>query len=62
MQVKSILSIFHMWIVKTSLKTQELTNFEISFENFQKMLDGPKFGKRCLWGILIQNFIRFGKF
>jgi hypothetical protein len=26
------------------LKTQESKKFEISFENFQKMLDGSKFG------------------
>jgi hypothetical protein len=30
------------------LKTQESKKFEISFENFQKMLDGLKSGKRCL--------------
>jgi hypothetical protein len=29
----------------------------ISFENFQKLLDGSKFGKKCLIGIFIQNFI-----
>jgi hypothetical protein len=40
------------------LKTQESKNFEISFENFQKMLDGSKFGKRCFLGI----FFNFGKF
>jgi hypothetical protein len=28
------------------LKTQESKNFEISFENFQKLLDGSKFDKR----------------
>jgi hypothetical protein len=39
------------------LKTQESKQIEISFENFQKMLDGSKFGKRCLLGISIQNFI-----
>jgi hypothetical protein len=33
-----------------------LKNFEISFENIQKMLDGSKFGKRCFLGISIQNF------
>jgi hypothetical protein len=32
------------------LKTQESKNFEISFENFQKMLDGSKFGKKYLLG------------
>jgi hypothetical protein len=44
------------------LKTQESKIFEISFENFQKMLDGSKFCKRCLLRISIQNFFRFGKF
>jgi hypothetical protein len=38
------------------LKTQESKNFEISFENFQKLLDCSKFGKRCLLGISIQYF------
>jgi hypothetical protein len=38
------------------LKTQE-----ISFENFQKMLDGSKFGKRSLLGISIQNFFQIWK-
>jgi hypothetical protein len=30
------------------LKVQESKKFEISFENFQKILDGSKFGERCL--------------
>jgi hypothetical protein len=42
------------------LETQESKNLEISFENFQKMLDGSKFVKRCLLGISIQN--RFEKY
>jgi hypothetical protein len=33
------------------LKTQESKKIEISFENFQKNLDGSKFGKKCLLGI-----------
>jgi hypothetical protein len=44
------------------LKTRESKYFEISFENFQKILDGSKFGKRCFLGISIQIFFRFGKF
>jgi hypothetical protein len=43
------------------LKTQESKSFEISFENFQKMLDGSKFGMTCHLGISIQMFFRFGK-
>jgi hypothetical protein len=39
------------------LNTQESKKIEISFENFQKMLDGSKFGERCLLGIFIQNFV-----
>jgi hypothetical protein len=38
------------------LKTQESKKIEISFENFQKMLDGSKFGKRCLLGSLFRTF------
>jgi hypothetical protein len=43
------------------LKTQESKIFEISFENFQKKLDGSKFGKRCLLKISIQNFFQIWK-
>jgi hypothetical protein len=35
------------------LKTQESKNLETSFENFQKKIDGSKFGKRYLLGISI---------
>jgi hypothetical protein len=49
------------WNFEIPLKTQESKNFEISFGNFQKMLDGSKFGKRCLLGISIQNFFQFWK-
>jgi hypothetical protein len=38
------------------LKTQESKKFEISFENFQKMIDCSKFGKRCLWKFLFKTF------
>jgi hypothetical protein len=44
------------------LKSQESKKIEISFESFQKMLDGSKFGKRCLLGISIRFFFRFGKY
>jgi hypothetical protein len=37
------------------LKTQESKKFENSFENFQKMLNVSKFGKRCLLGISISE-------
>jgi hypothetical protein len=40
------------------LKTQESKKIEISYENFQKMLDGSKFGKRWLLGIPIQIFFQ----
>jgi hypothetical protein len=43
------------------LKTQESKIFEISFENFQKMQNGSKFGKRCLLGISIQIFFQIWK-
>jgi hypothetical protein len=49
------------WNFEIALKTQESKNFEISLENFQKMLDGPKFGKRCLLEISIQNFFQIWK-
>jgi hypothetical protein len=39
-------------------KTQDIKKIEISIENFQKLLDGSKFGKRCLLGISIQNFFK----
>jgi hypothetical protein len=57
----SQLGVPHNQNFEIPLKTQESKKFEISFENFQKMLDGSKFGKRCLLGIFIQNFFRFGK-
>jgi hypothetical protein len=44
------------------LKTQKSTNFEISFENFQKMLDGSKLGKDAFWEVLFRTFFRFRKF
>jgi hypothetical protein len=43
------------------LKTQEQKYFEISFENFQKMLYGSNFGKRCLLEISIQIFSQIWK-
>jgi hypothetical protein len=43
------------------LKTLESKKFEINFENFQKMLDGSKIGKRCLLKISIQNFFQIWK-
>jgi hypothetical protein len=58
----SQLGVPHIQNFEIPLKTRESKNFEISFENFQKMLGGSKFGKRCLLGISIQNFFRIGKF
>jgi hypothetical protein len=43
------------------LKNSRVKNFEISFENFQKMLDGSKFGKICLLGISFKNIFQIWK-
>jgi hypothetical protein len=47
------------WTKFEAEKTQESKNLEISLQNFQKMIDCSKFGKRCLLGISIQNFILY---
>jgi hypothetical protein len=49
----SQLGIPHTQNFEIPLKIQDSKKMEISFENFQKMLDGSKFGKRCLLGISI---------
>jgi hypothetical protein len=51
----SQLGVLHTPNFEIPLKTQVSKKFEINFENFQKMLDGSKFGKRCILGIFIQN-------
>jgi hypothetical protein len=43
------------------LKTQESKKIDISFENFKKMLDGSKYGKRCLLRISVQIFFQVWK-
>jgi hypothetical protein len=43
------------------LKAQESIFLKISLENFQKMLDGSKFGQKCLLGISIHNFCQIWK-
>jgi hypothetical protein len=57
----SQLGVPHTQNFEIPLKTQESKYFEISFENFQKMLDGLKFGKRFLLRISIQNFFQIWK-
>jgi hypothetical protein len=52
----SQLGVSHTQNFEIPLKTQESKNFGISFENYKKMLDGSKFGKRCLLEISIQIF------
>jgi hypothetical protein len=54
----SQLGVPHTQNFEIPLKTQESKKIEISFENFQKLLDGSKFGKRCLLRISIQNFFQ----
>jgi hypothetical protein len=49
------------WNFEIHLKIQESKSFEIIFENFQKMLDGSKFGKRFILGISIQKYFQFWK-
>jgi hypothetical protein len=44
-----------------SFKNSGVKKFEISFENFQNMLDGSKFGKRRLLRISIQNLFQIWK-
>jgi hypothetical protein len=51
----------HNFEILEFLKNLRSQNFEISFENFQKMLDGSKFGKRCLLGISFQNYFQIWK-
>jgi hypothetical protein len=48
----------HTQNFEVPLKTQESKKFEISFENFQNMLDGSTIGKRCLLRISIQNYFQ----
>jgi hypothetical protein len=41
-------AVFNSRKLKFWLKAPLEPTFEIHFENFQKMLDGSKFGQRCL--------------
>jgi hypothetical protein len=45
-------------ILKSLEQTQESIKIKITFDFFAKMLDGSYFGKRCLLGFSICNFLQ----
>jgi hypothetical protein len=44
---------FEIWKFLYKLRSEKISK---SVENFQKMLDGSKFGKRCIWESLFRFF------
>jgi uncharacterized membrane protein len=57
----SQLGVSHTQNFEIPLKTQVSKKLEISFENFKKIIDDSKFGRRFLLQISIQNFFQIWK-